>query len=464
MRIVSPRAEAQALKGMCSKNPAIAGSLLARLNPTYFFSPAAREAHRRVMKFYAAKGEVPPLSMLREDLGLSEKAKEFLSLDVKVPKETREVDHLVAVLDKYRRTRLLYTTCKQVMEELSGSTADIDDLQEILVKGITEIQSKGFEEADVVHIGKEGNALEIIKEILYGEQENLVIPTGFSTFDERNGGFFRGSLVGIAGTTGGGKSLLANQLAVNNALYGYKSIMIPLEMGRDENLARTMAGQSGFDSLDIFLKRLATGEKDLIYKKMKRFQRLIESKGGRYSVIKPKQDVTMEEILSLCHTYNPDVIYLDYLNLLSGVSESEDSWRKLAGAARRAKVYAEIHHKVVVILTQLNADGAVRYSQGVSEHCNSLWSFVSTPEIREAGYMHIVPIKSRNQDPFPFVLRADYKTMKVDDLPKEEMETAKAKVAEAKAKPEGTKHASRAPQKKFTAPKSPRKESEIEGV
>lgn len=415
-KIFSPRAEAQAIRALCAKDPKISGLMLGNLNQTFFHSKAAIEVYKRIQKFNERKGTVPAISVVREDLGLSDDAKAFIDSEVKAPRSSEDAEQLIGVLDKYRRTRVMYSMCKEVINDLTGTAVDIDALQEFVVNKLTEIQTRRTTEADVIHIGKDGNALEKIKSILFDEGTEQVIPTGFRDFDTVNGGFFRGSLQAIGANTGGGKSLLTNQLCINQAKLGYKIVLVPLEMSLDQMLSRTMSSTTGYNSIDIFLKRLATGEKEDAFKKMRRMNREIEGRGGRYTVFKPREDMTIEQLLASVHSYNADVIYIDYLNLLAGVSDSEDSWRKLGNAARHAKIYAENHNKVIVLLTQVNDEGQVRYSKAVVEHCNGFWTFVTTKESREAGYMNIVPIKSRNQVPDPFTLKVDFAKMQVTDL------------------------------------------------
>lgn len=426
-KIFSPRAEAQALRALCSKNREVSGFMLSSLSESFFYKKESLELFKRIIKFNERKGNLPTIQFLMEDQMLSKAAKDFIAETQRPPTDQNELRDLVENLDKYRRTRLIYSMCKDAISSLAVDGAvDIEEIQGTIVSKLTEIQTKRTSEADVIHLGKDSNALEHIHNLIYSENNDQVIPTGFADFDNQNGGFFRGSLQGIAANTGGGKSLLCNQLAINQSRLGYKIVLVPLEMAVDQMLARTMSSETGYSSIDIFLRRLATGEKDDAFKHMRRFNKEIAAKNGRYTIFKPREDMTMEQLLAAIHSFNFDVCYIDYLNLLAGVSDSEDSWRKLGNAARSGKVYAENHNKVVVILTQVNDEGAVRYSKAVVEHCNGFWTFVTTKETREAGYINIIPIKSRNQVPDPFTLKADFARMRVSDLSGEDKAKIKA--------------------------------------
>jgi replicative DNA helicase len=286
----------------------------------------------------------------------------------------------------------------------------------------------------------------LVEDILYSEDTDQVIPTGFKTFDNVNGGFFRGSLVILASSSGGGKSLTANQLALNQARLGYKVALVPLEMTESETYARTMANLSRMSSTDINLKRLATGERDAIWRKMRKLDREIATAGGRYTIYKPREDLTIEELMASIHSLASDVIYVDYISLLKG-ADGEDQWRKLGQIARFCKIYAENHNKVVVLLCQLSEDGRVRYSQAIKEHASLAWTWVATKDAREKGYMNVELLKARNQVMSPFTLKVDYAHMSVTDLDPSELQT----ITEENQRKE--RQTSKSPKESFTPSK-----------
>lgn len=216
-------------------------------------------------------------------------------------------------------------------------------------------------------------------------------------------------------------SIVANQLNINQATMGYKTSLVPLEMSSQEMISRTMSSVTGYSSIDIFLKRLASGERDEIYKRMCRQDKKIAAAGGRYTVFKPKEDLSIEELLASIHSLNADVTYIDYIGLLAG-ADGDDQWRKLGQIARFGKIYAENHNKVLVLLAQINEEGKLRYSQAIKEHSSLAWTFVATKESKEKGYLNIEMLKSRNQVQKPFTLGIDYSRMHVYDLKPEDQE------------------------------------------
>ena len=170
----------------------------------------------------------------------------------------------------------------------------------------------------------------------------------------------------------------------------------------------------------------------MVWKRFIRHDKRIAAAGGRYTIFKPKEDLTIEELMASLHTYKSDVIYVDYITLLKG-ADGDDQWRKLGQIARFSKIYAENYNKVVVLLAQVTDEGKLRYSQTIKEHTSLSLTFVATKETKEKGYLNIEVPKSRNQVDRPFTLRIDYAKMQVRDLEPEELQKLEG---DRRAKPE----------------------------
>ncbi len=415
--------EAIALRALCSRDPKIYGQFFAQVREDHFYNEEAQEAFRAIVKHFSNKGSQPSFKLLQEDLSLSEGTRDFLkSGDIALVKTKAQADQVLGQLDGYRKTRELFVLASGILKTLEKPKVNLDSLVSKVADRLTRVQTRRTTEESFFHLGKDSNAMALVEQILYEDGVDECIPTGFKTWDEHNGGLFRGSLVILAGNSGSGKSLLGNQMGINQALLGYKISNTPLEMTAKEQFARTMSNRSGLSSIDIFLQKLATGERDLVYRKMRRFDRAIAEKNGRYTIFKPPEDMTIEEILAALHSQSSDIIYVDYVTLLKG-ADGEDQWRKLGQIARVCKVYAENHNKIVVLLAQLSDEGRIRYSQTIKEHASVAWTWVATKDSRDRGYLNIDVMKSRNQIMRPFTLRIDYSTMTVSDLSPDELKT-----------------------------------------
>ena len=418
-KLFNTRMELAAIRSICSPQLEVSGHMLASLDESFFHSDECIEALELIRKDFKSSGRVPRFRNLVEDPRLSDSAELLVEADTPA-KDLKSAQDLTTHLSRLRKIRLMYLMFRDGLEMLEKPKVDEETLIRDMASRMTQIHAARLGEADLVHFGEDSNAMEIVYEQLFGEDEENVIPTGFQAWDYRNGGFFRGSLVVLGGASGAGKSILANQLSGNQAQMGYHVDMVPLEMSASEMISRSMSSQSKIDSIDILLKRLSENDRQLVYKRVKRFNRRIAKAGGRLNIFKPRTDMTMEEIMSALHSLGSDVTYIDYISLLAGVG-GDDAWQKLGQVARFGKIFAEIHNRVVVLLAQVSEEGKIRYSQAIKEHASVAWTFTATEESRERGYLNIDTLKSRNQVRFPFTLKIHYNTTSVSDLSPEEM-------------------------------------------
>jgi len=419
-KLVSPRAELTVLRAMCSRNKSIAGSLIAQTDDTYFYHEESKELYKAIRRHVIKIGHPPSYQDVVEDLRISEEARDHFKLSKRTIRTADDVDAAVNTLNRYRQTRGALEIADYINTSLKKSRVDAEALLDDVTEALTSVKIRKSMEDTIVHFGRNNSSRELVKDIIYGDNTENVIPTGLRTFDERNGGFMRGSLVTIGGNSGAGKTLVANVIAMNMAILGYSVLYVPLEMSKREMTARMLARISGIDLLKIILNKLTDREKDLINRRYRKFIRRVKEAGGRYTVFRPKEDMSLEEIYSASATYQCDAKYVDYLTLLKGL-DGDDQWRQLGNATRYAKIEAENSNSVNVVLAQVSDEGKIRYSGAVREHSSNGWVFTADQESKEQGILKISQIKSRNQDHFPFTVKVNYPTMDVTDLPPDEV-------------------------------------------
>lgn len=426
-KLVSPKAELAVLRGMCSKNKAIAGSLLAQTDETYFYHDESKELYKAIRKHVVKVGHPPSYQDILEDLRISEEARDHFRLSRRSIVSSEDIDTAVSTLNRYRQTRGLLEIADHINTTLKKSRIDTDDLLMNVTEAITSVKTRKSMEDTIVHFGRNNSSRELVKDLIYGDNTENVIPTGLKTFDERNGGLLRGALFTIGGNSGAGKTLVANAICMNMAMLGYSVLYVPLEMSKREMAARMLSRISGIDLLKIILNKLTEREQAYVTRAYRRFVRKMKRLGGRYTMFRPKEDMTLEEIYSASATYNCDVKCVDYLGLTAGM-DGDDQWRALGNAARYGKIEAENSNSVNILLVQVSDEGKIRYSGKIKEDSSNAWVFTATQETKEQGILKVNQIKSRNQDHFPFTVKVNYSTMDVGDLPPDEViETSQKK-------------------------------------
>jgi replicative DNA helicase len=420
IKIVSVKAELAVLRGLCNKDKKISAALLGSIDESYFYNPESIEIYSAVKKHMAEHGEPPTYRLLLEDPDLSEEARSHFRNSTVTISTVEDANKAARILGKYRQTRGLYNLASNINDALNSKKKfKLDELLETTATNLNIIRAKKSNKNCFLHFGRNNNSKGLIEDILYGDNSEDVIPTGIKAYDDVSGGFLRGSLVTLGANSGGGKSCLANAIAIKMATRGYKVLMVPLEMSLREMSCRTMANVSKMNLTKIILQKLATGEKEYIYKKQRRWEQKVKQAGGRYTLFKPQEDMSIEEIIAATSAYQSDVVIIDYISLLKGV-DGDDMWRALGAVARYAKINAEIENRVNILLCQVSTEGVIRYARSISEHSSNSWVWVATKETKADGIIRIEQPKSRNSQSFPFTVKMDYEFMRVTDVSQNE--------------------------------------------
>lgn len=428
-KIVSTKAELEALRGLMNPDKSIAGFVLSSIDESYFNETVSKEIYNKILDAIHKDGEPPQVNHLINDPELSQDAIDFLSSG-KDFKTKEEAEKSIRLLNKYRQIRGLYELAQDVSREIEENSITVDKIIEKASDQLTKVrQTKGDENA-ILRFGQGNNSTAMIKDVLYGEHNDDLIPTGLKIYDDVNGGFPRGGLVTLGGSTGAGKSTFAVSMGIAQASMGYRVVIVPLEMEESEMTARIIANVTNTDLSNITQNRkLEQAEKDAVYKKMGKWLKKTSQAGGGLYIYKPRGDVSLDDIFSVVNTYNPDIVYIDYISLLRGV-DGDDQWLQLGKVARQAKVDASHNHRVNVLLCQVNDEGKIRYARSISEHSNVSFTFVATQETKDQGIIKINVPKCRQGRAFPFTLKVDYSHMIVKDMPQDAVDAELGNVPE----------------------------------
>ena len=212
-------------------------------------------------------------------------------------------------------------------------------------------------------------------------------------------------------------SFVALQIAKNMAESGHRVLLVPLEMSKSEMTSRLAANISGLDVTRILQRKLATAEAETGHEKMRKWARRVKTRGGRFTIYKPTEDLTIDEIFATVNSYDCDVVIIDYISLLKG-ADGEDSWQKLGAMARTAKINAENTQRVNILLCQVNDEGKIRYARSISEHSSNsfIWVTQKAEREKEIGRVRVEQPKSRNSRSFPFEIGMQWAQMRVVDV------------------------------------------------
>lgn len=414
-KIVSPRAELAVLRGMTHKDKKIAGTLLSSVDESYFQADESKEIYKAIKDNMSKSGEVPPFRLVVEDPDLRKTTREYFRDSQATVTTLEEAIKAVKILNRYRQLRGLYEIALKIDSTLQADDRlEIDVLMDDVSAKMASVRTSKQVTDAFTHFGKNNNSLELVDQLLNGDASDDTIPTGIKPFDEQSGGLMRGSLTTLGATSGGGKSVMALQIAINQAELGYKVILVPLEMSRVEMTSRLMANIVKLDVTRILQKRLTQDERDMAARKFKKWLRKVKRAGGRLTVFKPLEDVSIDDVFSATASFDADTVIVDYISLLAG-TDGDDNWKKLGAVARVAKINAESTNRANVLLCQVSEEGKIRYAGAISEHSSQSWVWVTRKEEREkqVGRIKVEQPKARNSKSFPFEIGIHWEFMRV---------------------------------------------------
>lgn len=205
---------------------------------------------------------------------------------------------------------------------------------------------------------------EIIKKIEdemnnYTKQTHEIIPTGFETLDKEiyNGGFQKSRLYLIAGKTGFGKSVFLVNLTKNFLKQGKSVLFFTLENTLDETRDRLISCITGIKMDDLLLneEKRAKQLKEVkeFFKKYKGYLHIEHL--STYTLTREMMDVFVKILISQGFP-KPDVVIVDYLDLMKYPQKTEQERIRLGKLTQELKKFSQEHNCVVISPTQLNRD------------------------------------------------------------------------------------------------------------
>ena len=410
------------LRALCHKDLIkVNQRVLAEIKEYHFSIPEYKEAFRRIQALYIKKGHILTWKELMADASLSSETHRILrakeikrkklskhDASLNLPSEYKEYGAFVEALTIGSKLASLISLQNKLTTMLSSpekvSPDKIDSIIKFVDSKMNSLSQLTSSAGNLVKLNK-STVRSRLKEFHKKLKNNYFLPTGFTAFDNMNLGIPLDSYMLIAGKTGSGKSTLALCLAANWKKAGARVCFVPLEMSVEQNLLRLGSMLSGIKITDI-VSNLKAYYKPL----MKKLDIFLEEKPDDPSCLhfyEPDVDETVIDILNTLKLGQYDVIIIDYIGLTAPLDDNEA--KDLGMASRFAKVYATNNKTAIVYLQQLDDDkNRVRYARKLAEDASNAWYWYQTKDdIAELGYIQIDQKKARNQNPFPFRLKAD---------------------------------------------------------
>ena len=305
-------------------------------------------------------GEGKPVDMLTLQDRLKEKdvppelsSMEYMgSLIAAVPISTNAKYYAEIVYEKALLRRLIHTA-ESIADSCYAGKDRLDkileDSESKMFKVLNERKSTDFTSIQEVAL----NALEKISEAARSKDPITGLPTGFTDLDYMLTGLHGSDYVLIAARPSMGKTALALNMVQHMVFHqGLSAAVFSLEMSKEVLMNRLFALESHVEAQNIRTGNLSDADWDS----------LLESAGvisKSHLVIDDTPGISIGEMRSKCRKLKLerglDVIFIDYLQLMSGSARtSENRQQEITEISRGLKALAREMDAPVVALSQLS--------------------------------------------------------------------------------------------------------------
>lgn len=176
---------------------------------------------------------------------------------------------------------------------------------------------------------------------------------GISIIDKCTNGIAKCELVTIGAHSGVGKSALALKIAVNSYLKGKKVFIISREMSKKQVAERIILSHTGISKHKYENRKFDSNDWERIVKTMEIFSTDNIKVDDKIS--------TIQGIKKELRSFKPDILIVDYVQLLTPNSPKDSRERQVAELSRELKKITSDYEIIVFQLTQLAEKGTGNY-------------------------------------------------------------------------------------------------------
>ena len=198
-----------------------------------------------------------------------------------------------------------------------------------------------------------GEVMAKIFEQIDGGMQIDKVKTGIPIIDKCTNGIAPGELVTIGAKSGVGKSALSIRVAINMFKEGKKVLIVSREMSKQQVAERILLAHSG-------ITKEAYENREFDDKDWVRIVETIEAFSTKDIIIDDKIS-TIQEIKQAVRRYKPDILIVDYIQLLTPSNNKDSRERQVAEISRELKKMTSDFEMIVIQLTQLAEKGIGNY-------------------------------------------------------------------------------------------------------
>ncbi|WP_244834137.1 replicative DNA helicase [Clostridium sp. BJN0001] len=265
---------------------------------------------------------------------------------------TANLDAHIKIIKEKSVLRKLIKASTKIIEDSYNKQDTVQGVLDEAEKKIFDIAdnktSKDFEPlSDVLERG-----FIQIEKLFNNKGQITGVGSGFADLDSKTSGFQKGDMVLIAARPSMGKTTFALNIAEHAALKEKKSVVIfSLEMSKEQLAYKLLCSEANVDML-----KLRTG--DLEDKDWENIALATGPLSNAHIYIDDTAGMTIMEMRSKCRRlkleYGIDLIVIDYLQLMSGGTQTDNRQQEVSEISRSVKALAKEMQCPVIALSQLS--------------------------------------------------------------------------------------------------------------
>ena len=278
------------------------------------------------------------------------------SLSTIVP-TTSNVKYYADIVKEKAQKRLIWTKANQLMKDIEkGESLDFAlDKFERDTKNISD-ENEGAESINIIL----QEIFDDLENIVSGKDQSKIL-TGIPIIDKHTGGFTPGQLITIGAPSGQGKSSLTMAMLIN-ILVGFtnrkneqiiqddkKILVITREMTKKEVVQRMLLSMSGIGNEQLKKNGITENEWMTIIDNMARL--------SETNLYVDQSSSTIYDIQRQVRKIKPDLLVIDYLQLLDPTDPKAARERQVADLSRQLKNMTSDLNMTIIQLTQLAEKG-----------------------------------------------------------------------------------------------------------
>jgi len=382
--------------------------------PEYFINIDIRIVMDTIFKFYNIRSILPNYTEIKALLPNETEKQSFIKVlqYIQTLDKAYNIDELYENTEKFFREKAVYHALLSTTDKLTKKEINSEEILDT------------FQQACTISL-VDNLGLNFFEEInrmcdSFTKTDN-VISTGWKWLDERIGGGWQAegrALYVFTGFTNVGKSIFLGNIALNLLKQNKNVLLITLEMPEMMYAKRICSNITQIPFSNI-IKQVPEMKETIIDFKN-------EYKCQLYIKEFPTKGATINHLNSYIQKlikkgFKPDVIVVDYLNLMKGANEGSGTYESVKQVSEQLRASTYLFKIPCITATQLNRKGAglenpgmetISESIGVSYTSDGQFAIWSDENDKQAGVIHLGIQKNRYGPNFGHtMLKIDYNTL-----------------------------------------------------